>query len=58
MRAYTQHWAEDEFHAYVPFLLDLSIEEKRTAWKFLYGFLGYERVEEKRNLQLLWFISI
>lgn len=58
MRLYTQRWSEDEFHLYVPFLIDLSLEKERTSWKILYGFLGYERVEEKRNLQFLWFISI
>jgi hypothetical protein len=58
MRLYTQRWAEDEFHLYVPFVMDLSLEKERTSWKFLYGFLGYERQEEKRSLQLLWFISI
>lgn len=58
MRSYTQRWTEDELHIYVPFLLDLSLEKEKTSWKFLYGFLGYERIEEKRHLQVLWFISI
>lgn len=58
MRAYTQRWTETEFHASIPFVLELSITPEKTSWKFLYGLIGYERIETNRNLQILWFIKI
>ncbi|EMO29154.1 hypothetical protein LEP1GSC170_4729 [Leptospira interrogans serovar Bataviae str. HAI135] len=58
MRTYTQRWTATEFHAGIPFVLELSITPEKTSWKFLYGLIGYERIETKRNLQLLWFIKI
>ncbi|WP_167881145.1 hypothetical protein [Leptospira gomenensis] len=58
MRAYTQRWTETEFHASVPFLLEVSLTPEKTSWKFLYGLVGYERIESDRKLQLLWFIKI
>ncbi|EKS06518.1 hypothetical protein [Leptospira santarosai] len=58
MRMYTQRWTETEFHASVPFILELELTPEKTSWKFLYGLIGYERIETNRNLQLLWFIKI
>ncbi|MBM9578768.1 hypothetical protein JWG45_16605 [Leptospira sp. 201903070] len=58
MRAYSQRWTETEFHASIPFVLELSLTPEKTSWKFLYGLIGYERIESNRNLQLLWFIKI
>lgn len=58
MRMYTQRWTSTEFHASIPFVLELSLTPEKTSWKFLYGLIGYERIETSRNLQLLWFIKI
>ncbi|XDD51742.1 hypothetical protein AB3N59_08485 [Leptospira sp. WS92.C1] len=58
MRAYSQRWTQTEFHASIPLLMELSLTPEKTSWKFLYGLIGYERIESSRNLQLLWFIKI
>jgi hypothetical protein len=58
MRLYTQRTAEDEFHLYIPFLLDLSLERESTRWKVLYGLVGYERRQEKKSIQLFWLLNI
>jgi hypothetical protein len=58
MRLYSQRWSEDEFHMYIPLLIDYSKSESSNSWSFFYGFLGYEKKEEKSKFQFLWFIQI
>lgn len=58
MRLYTQRWNKNDFHIYIPLLLDLSLEKRKTDIKFLYGLFGYEKKKGKRNYQLFWFINI
>jgi len=58
MRLYTQRWSADSFHIHIPFLAEYSSSPNKTSYKFLYGFLGYERQNEKSKFQFLWFIYI
>lgn len=58
MRLYTQRWTKDEFHIYIPLILDLSLTPEVTKFKILYGLIGYEKTKKGRKLQLLWFIKI
>ena len=58
MRLYNQRWSADEFHVHIPFLWDYSRAPGYVRWKFLMGLIGYERIGDKRKIQLLWFIKI
>ncbi|MCX7997811.1 MAG: hypothetical protein N3A69_02515 [Leptospiraceae bacterium] len=58
MRIYTQRWSENEFHFYVPFLLDYSSVNGKRNIDFLYGFLGFEKNQNSFKFKLFWFIEI
>lgn len=58
MRLYTQRWTEDEFHMYVPLLLDMDLTKKKSEWEILYGLFGYKNEENERTVKLLWLIEI
>jgi hypothetical protein len=57
-RFYTQIWSKDKFVVYIPLVTDFISNKKDMEWKFLYGFLGWKKTEEKFTIKLLWFIDI
>ena len=58
MRLYTHRWNENETNWNIPLLLDYKSAEESTRLRFFYGLLGYEKKEEKKYLQLFWFLKI
>ncbi|HNH07001.1 MAG TPA: hypothetical protein PK683_00755 [Leptospiraceae bacterium] len=58
MRLYSQRWSEEEFHFYVPLVMDYSNTKDSFSMKFLYGLLGYEKKDSSSTYQFLWFLKI
>jgi len=58
MRLYSHRWNENETNWNIPLLLDYKSAEESTRLRFFYGLLGYEKKEDKKYLQLFWFIKI
>ena len=58
MRLYSQRWSENENHWNVPLFVDYSSKDEITKFRIFYGFLGYEKSENKSIYQFLWFIKI
>ncbi|MCB1160201.1 MAG: hypothetical protein H7A25_16835 [Leptospiraceae bacterium] len=58
VRLYTQRWSKEEFHLYIPLLLDFSIKEENKNWEVLYGLIGYERKGEGKKFKLFWFLEL
>jgi hypothetical protein len=54
MRLYTQRWTDDQFHLYIPILLDYHSEKDKLEWNFLYGLVGYTQEPERQNYKFLW----
>ncbi|MDX1957542.1 MAG: hypothetical protein SFU98_03160 [Leptospiraceae bacterium] len=57
-RLYTQRTAKNEFHFYVPLILDFSNTEDYHEWNILYGLIGRRKTLEESKIKLLWFIEI
>jgi hypothetical protein len=58
MRLYNHRWNETTNQWNIPFFLDYKSEEEITQFRFFYGLIGYEKKEDKKYLQLLWFLKI
>ncbi|MEM7181036.1 MAG: hypothetical protein AAF518_08990 [Spirochaetota bacterium] len=58
MSLYSQRWSRDDFHAYIPLLLDYSKTETSRKWEILYGLLGYTNEKKRSTFKLFWFIEL
>ena len=58
LRLYNQKWSENDFEWNIPLLMDYSSSIETEKFRLFYGLLGYEKKEEKKYLQLFWFLKL
>jgi ribonucleotide reductase alpha subunit len=58
LRLYNQKWTENEFEWNIPILMDYSSTVESEKFRLFYGLVGYEKKEEKKYLQLFWFLKL